>query len=117
MLTSDVEQIVRWNGESFDVLSLFPHSDAPLLPSHEERSSGWQKLAHNTVVKHPYCAVCGGKHSLQVHHKKPFHLYPELELVKGNLIVLCIRDHLVFGHLGDWKAYNPNIDKDIDLWK
>ncbi|GCE16544.1 HNH endonuclease [Dictyobacter kobayashii] len=61
--------------------------------------------------------VCGhrGK-GLQVHHIKPFHLYPELELDPNNLITLCeIRGrthHLLIGHLDDWESYNIRVRAD-----
>ena len=74
------------------------------------RSSGWRKVRKEAIDAHPYCAVCGRKHLLQVHHKKPFQHRPELELDPDNLIVLCGRCHLLIGHWGWWKATNPYID-------
>ena len=49
---------------------------------------------------------------LNVHHVKPFHLFPDLELDAGNLITLCERGafscHWIVGHGGrDWRDYNP----------
>lgn len=81
------------------------------------RSSKWQTVRKNFIESHKTCAACGSDLKLQVHHKKPFHTYPELELDMDNLIVLCEEKgesgcHLKIGHLGDWKSYNPNIDKD-----
>ena len=64
------------------------------------------------------CRGCGTKKHLQVHHKKPFHLHPELELDPKNLITLCMdvwRCHIELGHSGDWKAYNPHVEDDADL--
>jgi 5-methylcytosine-specific restriction endonuclease McrA len=63
--------------------------------------------------------VCGHDKDLNVHHIKPFHEFPELELVDANLITLCEgvlrgRDHLRFGHLGNWKISNPNVRADAD---
>jgi hypothetical protein len=50
---------------------------------------------------------------LQVHHIKPFHLHPNLELDPRNLITLCElpgRDHhLLIGHLDEWESYNVNV--------
>lgn len=108
---------VEYNG---GVQFSFPelYSAPPPFPANlaEGRSSDWRKLQVKTVTGHPYCAVCGCMNTLQVHHKKPFHLFPELELEPLNLIVLCQRDHFWIGHLFDWRAYNPNIDIDIILW-
>lgn len=81
------------------------------------RSSKWQTVRKNFIESNKTCAACGANLNLQVHHKKPFHTYPELELDTDNLIVLCEEKgesgcHLKIGHLGDWKSYNPNIEKD-----
>lgn len=67
------------------------------------------------VRKHPECAACGSKKKLQVHHIKPFHLYPELELEESNLITLCMDKndcHLNLGHGDNWRCYNPNVKGD-----
>jgi len=62
--------------------------------------------------------VCGYKgKKLHVHHIKPFHLHPQLELDPRNLITLCEargRDHhLLLGHLGTWESYNEHIRDDV----
>jgi hypothetical protein len=50
---------------------------------------------------------------VQVHHVRPFHLRPELELDPDNLISLCMAEgrhcHLAVGHGGDFKAYNLHV--------
>jgi hypothetical protein len=38
-------------------------------------------------------------------------------LDRSNLITLCERDHFLFGHLLDWKARNPMVEKDATTWK
>ena len=82
----------------------------------EPRSSAWHALEKKHLAEHPTCAVCGGREHLNVHHIRPFHLYPELELDPDNLITLCegstCNCHLFFGHLGDFKSYNLNIKAD-----
>jgi 5-methylcytosine-specific restriction enzyme A len=82
----------------------------------KERSPHWHKVEKDFLAKHTNCAACGTNHHLQVHHIKPFHLYPEHELDESNLITLCMEKecHLKLGHGGDWKAYNPNVLKDVD---
>ena len=61
----------------------------------------------------PTCACCGRK-SETVHHVKPFHEEPRLELDHKNLIAVCEECHLTFGHLGDFRAWNPAIREDAD---
>lgn len=53
------------------------------------------------------------KTKLNVHHIRPFHLYPELELVEDNFITLCenpgFNCHFVIGHCMFWTAWNPTV--------
>lgn len=75
----------------------------------EGRSSGWPALRRAHLLKEPACMLCGTREGLEVHHVRPFHLYPELELDPKNLITLCHTHHLWFGHYGDWAAWAPNV--------
>jgi 5-methylcytosine-specific restriction endonuclease McrA len=83
----------------------------------KERSPHWPAVQHAHLKLEPNCAVCGGSMNLNVHHKKPFHLFPELELEPTNLITLCMdgdKDcHIKLGHGGSFKAYNPNVVEDV----
>ena len=56
------------------------------------------------------CVCCSSKKKIQVHHKKPRHLFPELALVFANLICLCRDCHFHIGHLNSYFTYNENID-------
>jgi len=80
------------------------------------RSTHWETTRKNHLKLQPFCVACGKVQDLQVHHKQPFHLHPELELDQNNLITLCEEKseqcHLKIGHLGDWKSFNPNVEKD-----
>lgn len=79
------------------------------------RSPHWEAVERAFRKYNPACAACGGMTRLQVHHKQPFHLHPELELDPGNLIGLCFGPnecHLEIGHGGDWRGYNPNVVSD-----
>jgi len=79
-----------------------------------KRSSKWRKLEKDFLEKNSFCAVCGSKQTLNVHHIKPFHLYPELELDVNNLITLCMGKkecHLLIGHGADFKAYCNRVKK------
>ena len=77
------------------------------------RSPEWPRVEKEHLRGEPTCQWCGGTEMLQVHHMKPFHLHPELELDDSNLITLCEepgRDcHLKDGHLDNWRDFNPDI--------
>lgn len=83
-----------------------------------DRSPEWPRVAQEHLLHEPACVACGYRgQGLQVHHIKPFHLYPDLELDPRNLITLCEvkgRDHhLLLGHLDDWESYNPKVRTDV----
>lgn len=80
------------------------------------RSPHWPAVRALHLKNHPICEVCGGTTKLEVHHIKPFHLHPELELDPRNLISLCegnkaICCHLAIGHLGNYKLLNEDVVK------
>lgn len=81
-----------------------------------KRSTEWPKARKEHLRLHPACAACGHTLMVQVHHKKPFHLHPELELEPSNFITLCECSpndhHLVIGHHGNWKCFNPSVELD-----
>jgi 5-methylcytosine-specific restriction protein A len=87
-----------------------------------KRSPQWAAARKEHLKNFPKCAICEGTQQLNVHHIKPFHLHPELELDPKNLITLCecasygIICHLLVGHLGDYKNINPNVVKDAKTW-
>ena len=84
-----------------------------------KRSSEWPKVRKAYLKDHPTCAVCDSTKKAEVHHRKPFHIYPELELDPKNFITLCegkefgIICHLISGHLDCFKWENPNVDSDV----
>ena len=81
------------------------------------RSKKWRRMAKAHLKKEPTCQWCGNTTALEVHHIRPFQLFPELELDPNNLITLCdnmivgIRCHLRQGHLSDYARWNPLIRK------
>jgi 5-methylcytosine-specific restriction protein A len=87
-----------------------------------KRSSKWPTVRKNHLKKFPTCAVCGGTEKLEVHHVKPFHESPELELDPNNLVTLCeskskgIVCHLFVGHLGHYQKINPTAVQDAAYW-
>lgn len=88
----------------------------------ETRSSRWPSTRKAHLEKFPTCAVCGGKSNLEVHHMVPFHTDRDKELDPTNLITLCeskkngLNCHLWFGHLGNFRAYNPEVYTDSIAW-
>ena len=90
-----------------------------------ERSSQWPKVRKAYVKLHPVCELTGIGKDLNVHHIRPFQYFPELELDKSNFITLTNADvwglhygmHILVGHLGNFKYYNPNLRKDIEVLK
>lgn len=87
------------------------------------RSKEWPKVRKEYLKLHPKCFVCLRKTKINVHHIKPFHLHPLLELEPSNFISLCennkggINCHLAFGHLGNFKSWNVNVREDTKAWR
>lgn len=88
----------------------------------QKRSPDWQVVRKSHLAEHPHCAVCGGSKKLEVHHIIPFNLAPDMELAPDNLMTLCERKkygincHLLIGHLGNYRRFNPNVDVDARTW-
>jgi 5-methylcytosine-specific restriction protein A len=78
------------------------------------RSNKWPAVQAKHLLDNPCCAACGSLRKLNVHHMKPFHLHPELELDPDNLITLCMDNdcHILIGHGDNFKAYNPLVKED-----
>ncbi len=55
------------------------------------------------------CVCCDVTKKIQVHHKLPRHIRPDLATVFSNLIALCRGCHLRIGHLGSYFTYNENV--------
>jgi len=79
-----------------------------------ERSPKWPGVEKLHLKFHPVCDACGSSKNLNVHHKKPFHLFPEHELDMNNLITLCMDKecHIKIGHGDNFKDYNPDVEVD-----
>jgi len=98
------------------------YCDDKLNPPQElfgDRSPQWRKVRDDFIKKQPRCQVCGTNDELNVHHIVPFHLDESLELEESNLITLCNKNgcHFSFGHLYNWKSYNPDIIKDVGYFR
>jgi hypothetical protein len=84
---------------------------------YDARSSRWAIIRREHLENNPDCAACGRNKKLEVHHIQPFHLNPDLELDLNNLITLCDDPcHFVFGHLMNYKSWNPNVVKDCETY-
>lgn len=84
------------------------------------RSPQWPAVERRHLNLNPFCAACGSQKELQVHHLKPFNLFPKLELQPDNLLTLCMddaEDHLLLGHGGYFSAYNPDILEHLEMLK
>lgn len=92
------------------------------VPVGVRRSSRWRKVREKHLKNNPRCELCEGTKKLRVHHIKPFHTHPELELEPTNLITLCeclsygINCHLLVGHLGNYRNINNDSVIDVDTW-
>lgn len=82
------------------------------------RSPQWRNVRHHHLLRNPMCAATGVSNNLEVHHILPVHEYPELELSITNLITLTsngpgkIDYHLLLGHCGNYRKWNPDVVKD-----
>jgi len=84
-----------------------------------KRSGSWTKVRNDFLKLHPYCMVCGITNQLEIHHCIPVSLDKDLELCVSNLITLCegpCNCHFVWGHLGNWKSYNPTVRQDAEMF-
>lgn len=93
------------------------------IPAHMPRSGQWPKVRADHLKQSPTCTVCGGRSKIEVHHIRPFHIHPELELDPANLITLCedngdgVNCHLFFGHLGNFKSFNADVVSNAAEWR
>lgn len=91
-----------------------------------KRSPKWPSVRKEWLAENPTCLACGktanklvANWTMQVHHKQPFHLFPNRELDKTNFATLCgnPRCHLGDGHCGNFKKWNPYLLEMIALRK
>lgn len=91
---------------NFNIFSIFNRVE-------KDRSPLWKKVRKEHLKKENVCQGCGTKKGLQVHHIIPVHVDGSLELDPSNLITLCdSKCHLLFGHLMDYKSWNPDVVQD-----
>lgn len=103
----------------FDLLYRF-YSHLRERKKSKARSSKWDKVRDNFILKNNKCEACGGSINLQVHHIIPYHIEESKELDDQNLITLCMGKyncHLHIGHGGSFKYYNPDVVRDSKRFK
>lgn len=85
------------------------------------RSPRWRSF-RDQLLAGQCCQVCDGKTHLIAHHMVPFHIAPDLELVRENIVILCeakrygVNCHLMLGHLGNWRRTNVSVLADVAYW-
>lgn len=106
-----------WIGFS-KLTGYFRHQPSNRLMAAALRSSHWPTVRRKWLADHSTCRGCGTTKDLQVHHKRPFHLHPELELSPTNLITLCEHNgcHYALGHFYSWSDFNPKVEEDSTEW-
>jgi 5-methylcytosine-specific restriction protein A len=97
----------------FSVLNFFKSKEL----RYAARSSRWPKIRKEFLANNPCCAACGKCGKIEVHHIEPVHCSPDKELDMDNLISLCDDPcHIVFGHLMNFKSWNPDVVKDCMVY-
>jgi hypothetical protein len=93
----------------------------PFPPGHPlcvtGRSPKWPAVRDRFLKANPVCCVSGLTTALEVHHVKPYHLHPELELDPANLPTVSRPYHFLVGHLCDWAAVNAAFDAHAAEWR
>lgn len=106
-----------------EVLQLMKDRIQGKAPKGARRSSKWRGIRDAHLQLNPRCEICGRTKSVEVHHIMPFSIAPDLELNPANLITLCeskkngINCHLLIGHLGSYRRYNPSAKADALYWR
>lgn len=125
--------------DEFEHVAVARHGDMWTVEA-TPRSSLWPKMQRDHLKAEPACLACGLKRTWQgikrgwrrneVHHLRPFHKRPDLELADGppraadrrplddpaaldeqpaaNLATFCREHHFRIGHDGDWLGYNEH---------
>lgn len=81
-------------------------------PSHVTKHWRTQYKTRKALLEYrkanPVCEITGLTKSLQVHHLIPVSIRPDLAADPSNLMTLTKNAHLIVGHLGNWKNFNPH---------
>lgn len=111
-------QLEGWHGRRELVArykrSLVPDVKPAGVSASKARSPQWPAVRKRHIDGHPNCVVCGRK-AEEVHHLRPFHLEPSLELEPSNLRSLCRDCHFAVGHLWNFSNENPDLDAHAEM--
>lgn len=77
------------------------------------RSSQWEPLSKELKKRWPICCFTGMPTTV-IHHIRPWHLFPELELDENNLAPVADWAHLYVAHVGNYSHY---LDPDKFWWQ
>jgi 5-methylcytosine-specific restriction enzyme A len=96
--------------------------DRGLVAPDVRRDPRWAKESREWLAEHAECELCGHDaiEDLEVHHERPYHLFPELEMDRQYWHALCRRPHdchRLWGHLSDFSLYNPILRESIVIVK
>lgn len=69
----------------------------------------WRKTRKLHLERDKVCNACGTDKDLEVHHVRPWHLFPDSRYDHANLITLCRCCHFRYGHGLNFKNWNPQI--------
>ena len=83
-----------------------------VIKAFSDRSSSWSKVRSKHLQKENFCQCCGKKRELEVHHITTYNVDETIELDENNLITLCSKCHLLFGHLMDYRSWNTQVVSD-----
>jgi 5-methylcytosine-specific restriction protein A len=75
------------------------------------RSPRWASFRREHIKDK--CEVCRKGHFLELHHIKPYHLFPEEETNSDNVVTVCRSCHFSWCHFFSWKKFNSQIKSDI----
>ena len=73
------------------------------------RAGQWARVRREHLELEPVCIACGRDDELEVHHIKPYHAEPSLELDPANLATMCRDCHYSVAHAYDWKSWRPDV--------
>jgi hypothetical protein len=90
--------------------NLFSGPPEQVIYGGAKRDPKWDKTRDKFLIGKK-CAACGTTQELEAHHILPLY-FGGAELDEANLLALCRLHHFVFGHLGSWYSYNPNVIQD-----
>jgi hypothetical protein len=110
--TDEPRQLAGWYGTK-RLTEAWQRTHDEVKPD-EPRSPQWRTVRNAHIESHPTCIVCGRK-AEQVHHLKPFAMFPELECDPKNLRSMCSICHLRIGHLSHYGNYNPALDYHAEM--